>query len=437
MRNDSDRHSAHRGRPDTGETPALGGQRSQGGEATPAPSDSMAYYSRTHAESRYNASHASRRRRTTITRSAFIALGGVVVLGVAGTAAWANSFIHSVGDRMNARVEDSTRSALAKQQEEARARAASSLSEDTTNLPDNWQDTTPFYMLLIGTDRSSSRTEGDESYLYGESDANFRSDVMILARIDPGNKIVTMVSIHRDTIVNIDGTDMKINAAYSLGGVSKVIEVVSNFAGVPISHYAEVDIDGLAAVTDAMGGVTVDVPYTIDDPLMGYMPSGLQTLNGDQALILCRSRHAFDYMGDGDRYRAAHQRLFLTAMASQLFQSSVQTMVSVINTVADYITTDFTVDQIISLALTMRDMDTANGVYSTMNPTTTEIIGGTYYELSDDEQWAYIMSMVDAGEKPPVDYGYLDPLNDVNAADDGGNSTTVTEASNPYFVDEG
>lgn len=435
MRNDSDRHPAPHAYSGADEAADLEARPTDSGNGAFA--HDIAHYSRTHAESRYAASHASHRRKANITRGAFIALGGAAVLGTVGTVAWANSFIHSVGARMNARVEDSTKSALAQQQEAARERAAASLAEDTANLPENWQDTTPFYMLLIGTDRSSSRTEGDEAYLYGDSDANFRSDVMILARIDPGNKIVTMVSIHRDTIVNIDGSDMKINAAYSLGGVSKVIDVVSQFAGVPISHYAEVDIDGLAAVTDAMGGVTMEVPYTIDDPLMGYLPGGLQTLNGEQALILTRSRHAFDYMGDGDRYRAAHQRLFLTAMATQLFKSSVQTMVSVINTVADYITTDLTVDQIIGLALTMRDMDMANGVYSTMNPTDPQIIGGVYYEISMDDQWATIMSMVDAGEKPPVDYGYLDPLDDVNSAGDGGNTTSVTEASNPYFVDEG
>ncbi len=389
-----------------------------------------AYFSRSSSDSRYSRMHQGNVRKRGITRGVFITLGVAAVSAVAGTAVWGVSFVNSVGSRMNQGVDDSTKTALASQQEQARARAASSLSESTTDLPANWEDTTPFYMLLLGTDKSESRTEGDEAYLYGDSDSYFRTDVMILTRVDPGNKIVTLVSIHRDTIVTIDGKEQKINAAYPLGGVSKCIEVVSDFAGVPISHFALVDIDGLAAITDAMGGVTVTVPYTIDDPYMGHLDAGTQTLNGDQALILCRSRHAFDYLGDGDRYRAAHQRLFLTAMATQLFQSSAQTMISVIDTIANYITTDLTVDQILSLAMTMRDMDTSTGIYSTMNPTTSEYINGGWYEISNDAEWQSMMAIVDAGEKPPVDSAYLDPTNDINSASDGSNATTITTAEN-------
>ncbi len=390
-------------------------------------------FSRLRAGSRYAGTHVSRRRRRRVMTGVVATIAIVLVCAVAATAIGATTFVNSIGSRMNAGVTDETKAALAAQQEQARQRAISNLSESSETLPDNWQDTTPFYMLLIGTDKSESRTEGDEAYLYGDSDENFRSDVMILARIDPGNKKVTLVSIHRDTMVTIDGKQQKINAAYAIGGIPKVLEVVSEFAGVPISHYAEVDIDGLAAVVDAMGGVTVDVPYTIDDPLMGYLEAGTQKLNGDQALILCRSRHAFDYMGDGDRYRAAHQRLFLSAMATQLFASTPQTMISVIDTIANYVTTDLTTEQIVSLALTMRTMDTSTDIYSTMNPTTTEVINGTYYEMSEDGAWGQLMAMVDAGEKPPVDSGYLDPLNDINSSGDGSNTTTQTVASNPNY----
>ncbi len=390
-------------------------------------------FSRLRAGSRYAGTHVSRRRRRRVMTGVVATIAIVLVCAVAATAIGATTFVNSIGSRMNAGVTDETKAALAAQQEQARQRAISNLSESSETLPDNWQDTTPFYMLLIGTDKSESRTEGDEAYLYGDSDENFRSDVMILARIDPGNKKVTLVSIHRDTMVTIDGKQQKINAAYAIGGIPKVLEVVSEFAGVPISHYAEVDIDGLAAVVDAMGGVTVDVPYTIDDPLMGYLEAGTQKLNGDQALILCRSRHAFDYMGDGDRYRAAHQRLFLSAMATQLFASTPQTMISVIDTIANYVTTDLTTEQIVSLALTMRTMDTSTDIYSTMNPTTTEVINGTYYEMSEDGAWEQLMAMVDAGEKPPVDSGYLDPLNDINSSGDGSNTTTQTVASNPNY----
>lgn len=385
-------------------------------------------FSRDWAQDRYGRIYASRVRRSKITRRTFIGVGAAAVVAVGAAVIGVRSYLGSIGSRMNEDVSEETRTVLAEQQQAARERAVSSLSEGTTALPANWEDTTPFYTLLIGTDESESRDYGDESDMYGASPENYRSDTMILARIDPGNLIVTLVSIHRDTLVEINGVQQKMNAAYSLGGIAKVIEVVSNFAGVPISHYAQVDIDGLAAVTDAMGGVWVNVPYTIDDPMMGHLDGGEQKLTGEQALILCRSRHAFDYMGDGDRYRAAHQRLFLSAMASQLFASTPQTMLSVINTAANYITTDFTIDQIASLALTMKDMDVSTSLYSTMNPTTSSYIDGGWYEFSDDAYWAEIMAAVDAGEKPPVDYDYMDPLDDINSSDDGYNYTTITVA---------
>ena len=375
-------------------------------------------YSRGRVATRYAATHRARQHNHRVAVGVVATITLILVAAIAITLTSALGFVGSIGSRINAGVDDATRAMLLQQQEEAQRAALANLTEEEMELPANWQDTTPFYMLLIGTDRSESRAYGEESWEYGSDDANFRSDVMILARIDPGNKKVTLVSIHRDTYVAINGVYQKINAAYSYGGVAKVIEVVSNYCGVPISHFAQVDIDGLAAVVDAMGGVTVEVPYEInDEEYAGYLPAGLQTLNGQEALIFTRSRHAYDAIGDGDRYRAAHQRLFLSAMAQQLFASSVPTMVNVINTVADYVTTDLTLDQILSLAMTMRDMSVAEDFYSTMNPTYAQVIDGIYYEITIDSQWQEIMSMVDAGEKPPVDSGYRDPLNDINNPD--------------------
>ena len=61
------------------------------------------------------------------------------------------------------------------------------------------------------------------------------------------------------------------------------------------------DMDGLKATVDALGGVEVDVPIEINDPdAGGHLDAGLQTLDGDQALILCRARHAYDSYADGD-----------------------------------------------------------------------------------------------------------------------------------------
>ena len=68
----------------------------------------------------------------------------------------------------------------------------------------------PFYMLLLGVDSNEARLDGSEVGdvgAYGAGQENYRTDTMILARVDPGNKKVTLVSIHRDTLYPVDGTD--------------------------------------------------------------------------------------------------------------------------------------------------------------------------------------------------------------------------------------
>ena len=287
-----------------------------GGAAPRDPARATAPYSRSHAAGRYARKASGRSHRKRAVRIAVAAAVGVVVIALVAAAVWAATFYGSLGSRMNGSVSDETRAVLASQRRQARD-AGSALT-----------DTDPFYMLLLGTDSSENRRTGTEAGLYGDDDAAYRTDTIILARIDPGDKKVTLVSIHRDTYYPIDGEYRKINAAYALGGVAETIEVVSEYAGVPITHYASIDMSGLSALVDALGGVEVDVPYEIDDEEhTGYLSAGPQTLNGEQALIFARSRHAYDDLGDGDRYRAAHQRVLIAAIAKKLLSSNPAAMV--------------------------------------------------------------------------------------------------------------
>ena len=198
-----------------------------------------ASFSRDSTQAEYARIRAKKKRRKII--------GGVVgalfaVLLVGGGAALA--YMGILNGKLSFGIDDETRGALVDE----------SLSE-------------PFYMLLMGTDKSEDR---DASGEFGDA---YRSDSMMLARIDPQQKKVTLVSIERDTLVDIDGYGInKINAAYALGGPSLAVKTVSEFAGVPISHYAEINFDGFKAVVDALGGVDVNVSIDIDDPEAGGQP---------------------------------------------------------------------------------------------------------------------------------------------------------------------
>lgn len=116
----------------------------------------------------------------------------------------------------------------------------------------------------------------------------------MLARIDTENKQVDLVSIPRDMQVSINGgsTPQKINAAYAMGGSSLMISTVSDFAGVPISHYIKVGFDGLEQLVDRLGGITVNVP---------------ESFSGEMAVFHCKPEN---------RRSTGNRRLVLHANAT-------------------------------------------------------------------------------------------------------------------------
>ena len=267
----------------------------------------------------------------------------------------------------------------------------------------------PFYLLLIGVDKDEGRVDDPE---YGADDSGYRSDSIMLTRIDPGEKHVTMVSIHRDTLVDLGPNgQQKINAAYSIGQETYTTQVISEFAGVPIAHYAEVDMDGLAAVIDCIGGIDVTVDVDVYDPeYTGIdLKAGEHHLDGGTAALFCRCRHAYDAYGDGDRYRAANQRQVITKVAQKVLSSDPATIAATVSTMAGYVRTDLDVQTIVGLAMQFIGMDLENGFYTGMEPTTAQYINDTWYELCDTTAWRKMMRRVDQG-LPPTEPGDVDAL---------------------------
>ncbi|WP_165253547.1 LCP family protein [Adlercreutzia sp. ZJ304] len=273
----------------------------------------------------------------------------------------------------------------------------------------------PFYALLLGIDGSIEREK--------DMGTNFRSDSMMLARIDPKKAQITLVSIPRDLkIDNLDGHGpQKINAAHAFGGPALSVKTVSELAGVPIAHYAEINFDGFKEAVDVLGGVEVDVPIEIDDPQAGgHLDAGVQTLNGDQALILCRSRHSYDNYGSGDDYRAANQRMVLSAIAQKLLASDPVTMANTISAMSEYVLTDMDVASIIAVAQSMSGM-TADSIYSAKAPATSEYVNNVWWDILDEDAWEEMMARVDAG-LPPVEEEVIDPLTGTILSTAGGSA---------------
>lgn len=333
----------------------------------------------------------------------------IVALLVAGTgAAWA--FIGSVNARLTGNIDPKLKSTL-----------ESASTQDPSD---------PFYMLLLGIDKDEDRA-ADSSY--GESDNAYRSDSIMLVRLDPKSRTATLVSIHRDTLVNL-GTNgkQKINAAYSIGGAAYATQVISDFAGVPISHYAEVDMDGLAKVVDAVGGITVDLPVPVKDPeFTGLdLPEGEVKLDGQTAALLCRARHAYDKYGDGDLYRAANQRSVITAVVKKVLSSNLATMASTVSAMADMVHTDMDLTSILALATQYVGMDMDKGIMSGMAPTTSAYKNDTWYEICDTKAWQEMMHRVDQGLSPLAENASSDADSiAAHAIDDNSQSSKKNESS--------
>ncbi len=289
------------------------------------------------------------------------------------------------------------------------ANISAKLSENvTTELREQLVETNagdPFYLLLLGVDKDEGRVEDTEHY--GDDEHAYRSDSIMLCRVDPKNVQVTMVSIHRDTAINMDEHGLqKINASYAFGGAAYTTEVVSKFADVPISHYAEVDLDRFISIVDQVGGVTVDLPVPVYDPeYTGLdLPAGVQTLDGTDAALLCRCRHGYDKYGDGDRYRAANQRMVFSEIIKKVLASDPATMAATVATLAESVTTDLSIPDILDLASQMRTLNVETDIYTGMEPTDGVLADGAWYEACLVDQWRKMMMRVDQG-LPPYDEG--------------------------------
>lgn len=276
----------------------------------------------------------------------------------------------------------------------------------------------PFYMLLMGTDESQERA-ADEYY-----GSTFRSDSMMLARIDCPNKKVALVSLERDTMLDMGEYGwQKLNAASAFGGPAFAIEMVSKMAhNTPISHYALIDFDGFCEVVDALGGIEVTVPIEInDDDAGGYLPAGTQTLNGEQALILCRSRNAYEEYGSGNTYRSANQRMVLSAIAQKVLASDIATIASTVATLSKYLSTDLEISDIIGIAQAMRGLDMSSDMYTAMQPTTAVYENDLWYNISNEPEWQDMLTRVNEG-LPPTESDEVDASGTVMATAGTGQS---------------
>lgn len=183
----------------------------------------------------------------------------------------------------------------------------------------------PFSVLLLGIEN------------YSSGGNNGRTDAILVATFNPDDQRVKLLSIPRDTLVEIneEGRLGKINSAHVFYGIEGTIKTVEKFLDIPIDYYAAVDFDGFVNIVNILGGVEVNVPFDFSqdslDGKMYYFYEGKMELNGDEALAFVRMRKQDP---EGDIGRNKRQQEVIKGIVDKAFSFSTITK---INDIADEI----------------------------------------------------------------------------------------------------
>ena len=209
-------------------------------------------------------------------------------------------------------------------------------------------------ILVLGTD---SRTSASDPSQWKEGAQ--RTDAIMIVQVSGDRRTVSVMSIPRDSWVEIPGHGQgKINAAYSYGGPSLTIHTVENLTGIHIDHFAVANFESFVALTDEIGGVRVNLktPQTLAGKELG---AGAQVLNGQQALAYTRERSS---LPNGDFDRVKRQQTWMRSIVSRVLTngtlSSPTALYSFLKTASRTVAVDesFTLNQMQSLALETRHL---------------------------------------------------------------------------------
>lgn len=263
----------------------------------------------------------------------------------------------------------------------------------------------PITFLLIGSD---SREGLDSLENFGPSGGE-RADVIILLRVVPDDGTAQMLSIPRDTYVDIPGRGKgKINSAFAFGGAPLMVETVADFTGLPINHYVEVDFVGFQAIVDDLGGVEIDFPFPARDGKSGLdVTAGGQVLDGYQALAFARSRSYEELQSgtwvsvDADDFgRTRRQQQLIFAILRGLVRpSSIVEMGDLVGGFAQYLTVDTTLAEasLVQLAFNMRDVR-PNQIEAATLPGRVATVGDASVVIPSDPEAEQMLAALRAGE---------------------------------------
>ncbi|WP_206912078.1 hypothetical protein IGL98_001417 [Enterococcus sp. DIV0840] len=208
---------------------------------------------------------------------------------------------------------------------------------DREAKPVELKNSEPVSFLLLGIANDSKRK------------TDFRANTIMVVTVNNQLKKTTITSIPRDAYVEIvgeDGLHDKINHAHSFGGDKMMIDTVEHYLDIPINHYFVIDMDGLAALSDAVGGVTVNNDFAFDAEGIHY-PKGEQHLGGWETLQYARMRHE-DPQNDYGRQKREREVTIQLGKELMSMKNAFRYQ-ELLDVIGDNGKTDMTLDQMMQL----------------------------------------------------------------------------------------
>lgn len=212
----------------------------------------------------------------------------------------------------------------------------------------------PFNIYITGIDT------------YGEINSVSRSDVNIIATVNPKTKQVLLTSIPRDYYVQLHGTTGVKDKLTHAGiyGVDKSIATIEDLLDIEINYYVKVNFTSVIDIVNAIGGITVYSDYTFTSIDGVHFTEGNNNMNGEQALAFARERKAFK---DGDNQRGKDQQAVIAALIKKVCSKKIITKYdSLLNSLKGKFETNMSSKKITSL-LKMQLNDMASWNVSTYN----------------------------------------------------------------------
>jgi len=269
-------------------------------------------------------------------------------------------------------------------------------------------------LLLVGMDSRTGLTAQQKAeFSTGEADGVLNTDSMMLVHVPADGSGASFVSLPRDTYVSIPGYGTgRLNSAYSRGynategtdaekdsaGAQQLIRTVSQFTGLQIDHFAEINLLGFINLSTIVGGVEVNLCQATSDSYSGAdFPAGVQTISGADALKFVRQRHGLPGV---DLDRVVRQQVYIAGMLRNVLSSDLLLDLGKQKAIIEQVGSSVTLDQglnIFDLAAQMQGVQPGNITFQTIpGLTPTRIDGADVLEPPSDREVTSFFSSLNA-----------------------------------------